>query len=233
MFAHAPNTRQLELKNRQGDIYRIQVAWPLAWDTPNGSDHSASIMYVNHEVKRIRYISWAHNSYLSYILDGNALFFTAAEASRRSAVLSTSDHAIVVGVGYPIEDTPYSPRRYYDYTPPSDTYVAPSGIDGQQQVWSHSGATEFLEVLVGTVRPALLSDLFPGLRITKEILMGHSLGGLCTLHALFENRSELERRKMSGSESFGAAKENERQCRCSSRSSSEDRSFEKIAGKGI
>ncbi|GAB1210792.1 hypothetical protein APSETT445_009590 [Aspergillus pseudonomiae] len=171
MLAHAPNTLQLELKNSDGDTYQIQVAWPLAWDDPKAPGHSASIIYV---------------------LDGNALFFTTAEASRRSATLPTSDNAVVVGVGYPIEDRPYSPRRHYDYTPPCDTYVAPRGIDGQQQTAPHGGATRFLEFLVGTVRTTLLTDVFCGLSVIKEILIGHSLGGLCTLHALFQNTTPFD-----------------------------------------
>lgn len=47
MFAHAPNTIQLELKSSDGDAYLIQVAWPLAWDDPKAPGHSASILYVN------------------------------------------------------------------------------------------------------------------------------------------------------------------------------------------
>ncbi|KAE8423607.1 Alpha/Beta hydrolase protein [Aspergillus pseudocaelatus] len=166
MSAHAPNTLQLELKDPGGDAYQIQVAWPLAWNDPKTPGHSASIIYV---------------------LDGNALFFTATEASRRSAMLPTSDNAVVVGIGYPIEDRPYSPRRQYDYTPPCDSYVAPCGIDGEQQAIPHGGATRFLEFLVGTVRTTLLAEVFSSLCVNKEILIGHSLGGLCTLHALFEN----------------------------------------------
>ncbi|KAF5861104.1 hypothetical protein ETB97_000615 [Aspergillus alliaceus] len=171
MFAHAPNTLQLELKSSDEDIYRIQVAWPLVWDDPKGPDYSASIIYV---------------------LDGNALFFTTTEASRRSAMLPTSDNAIVVGIGYPVEDSPYSSRRHYDFTPPCDSYVAPCGIDGRQQASPHGGATRFLEFIVDVVRPTLLSDVFSGLCVQKEILMGHSLGGLCTLHALFESTTPFD-----------------------------------------
>ena len=129
----------------------------------------------------------APNVYFSYVLDGNALFFTTADASRRSSMLPTSDPAVVVGIGYPVEDRPYSPRRQYDYTPPCDSYVAPCGIDGQQQPMPHGGATRFLEFIVGTVRTTLLAEVFSSLCVNKEILIGHSLGGLCTLHALFEN----------------------------------------------
>lgn len=53
MFAHAPNTLQLELKDSDGDAYRIQVAWPLAWNDPKTPGHSASIMYVNHKSSSI------------------------------------------------------------------------------------------------------------------------------------------------------------------------------------
>ncbi|KAE8372481.1 Alpha/Beta hydrolase protein [Aspergillus bertholletiae] len=171
MFAYAPNTLQLELKSSDGDTYQIQVAWPLTWDDPKAPGHSASIIYV---------------------LDGNALFFTTAEASRRSAMLPTTDNAIVVGIGYPIADKPYSPQRHYDYTPPCENYIAPCGIDGQHQALPHGGATRFLEFLGDTVRTTLLADIFPGLCVKKEILIGHSLGGLCTIHALFQNTTPFD-----------------------------------------
>ncbi|GAB1200303.1 hypothetical protein APSETT444_009673 [Aspergillus pseudonomiae] len=69
---------------------------------------------------------------------------------------------------------------------------APRGIDGQQQTAPHGGATRFLEFLVGTVRTTLLTDVFCGLSVIKEILIGHSLGGLCTLHALFQNTTPFD-----------------------------------------
>ncbi|GMF72509.1 unnamed protein product [Aspergillus oryzae var. brunneus] len=163
MFAHAPNTIQLELKSSDGDAYLIQVAWPLAWDDPKAPGHSASILYVN--LKR---------------------------TARRSAMLPTSDNAVVVGIGYPMEDRPYSPRRHYDYTPPCDKYEAPCGIDGQQQALPHGGANQLLDFLVSTVRATLLADILPGLCVNKEILIGHSLGGLCTLHALFQHLTPFD-----------------------------------------
>lgn len=120
-----------------------------------------------------------------YLLDGNAVFGTAAEIvglrSRRPEA-SGIIPAVVVAIGYPVEAPFDLDRRAYDYTPPADVTRLPPRPDGS--AWpAVGGADEFLDFIVGTVRPAI-QGMFP-IDMRRQALFGHSLGGLFTLHALF------------------------------------------------
>ncbi|KAL2444902.1 Siderophore triacetylfusarinine C esterase [Exophiala dermatitidis] len=166
--ADAVNTTQWDMRNYDGEEIRVQLAWPLAWRTPSEQGASAPVIYV---------------------LDGNTLFFSAVETVRRSTALQTSEDAIVVGIGYPptASASPYDPRRNYDLTPPSPTYTPPRGPDGKPHPAPHGGATKFLQFVTQSVREFLFSDICEGVTPSKEVLVGHSFGGLCTLHALFSS----------------------------------------------
>jgi len=93
-----------------------------------------------------------------------ALLHHHAGAKRRAPV----EPGIVVAVGYPGTN-----RRTYDYTPSPQVPAegAPAG-----------GADEFLDFLLDELLPAL-RDPFP-VDASRTSLAGHSLGGLCVLHAL-------------------------------------------------
>lgn len=139
------------------------------------------------------YVVSHYEPFHRYILDGNTLFFTAVEAVRRSTALPTSADAIVVGIGYPpTSPYPYNPRRNYDLTPPSSTYTPPRGPDGKTYPAPHGGATKLLEFITGSVRDFLFSNICRGVSVSKEILAGHSYGGLCTLHALFTCSTQFD-----------------------------------------
>lgn len=51
--ANAPNTLQWEIKNAAGEIYRVQVAFPLSWKRPNEAGSETSIMFV-YALKNLR-----------------------------------------------------------------------------------------------------------------------------------------------------------------------------------
>ena len=124
----------------------------------------------------------------SFVVDGNAYFFTAADVVHRLES-SFGKKAIVVGVGYPITDNVYDPRRSADLTPPTkdQEHRHPIGRDGQPMKDITLGEAQgFLKVLADTVMP-LVEEMFPTLPLKHwpKALFGHSYGGLFTLFSLF------------------------------------------------
>lgn len=111
-----------------------------------------------------------------YTVDGNALFLTATEITWRHV---TSPHfvdgAVVVGIGYPLpQGNLYDlQRRTFDFTPPT-----------AEPIEGFGGANKFLDFIQGTVKAAVHARL-PKVSASREVLYGHSFGGLFALHALF------------------------------------------------
>jgi predicted alpha/beta superfamily hydrolase len=111
-----------------------------------------------------------------YVLDGNAMFFTAVEAVRayeRRPDVDKNLATIVVGVGYP-DAADISVERTLDMTPVATTdprVKAPAG-----------GADAFLAFIEDDLKPrvAKLGAIDP----TRQALFGHSFGGLFVLHSL-------------------------------------------------
>lgn len=114
----------------------------------------------------------------SYFVDGNALFFTAAEAAWRRA---TGPHfqggGIVVAVGYILKGRVFSPNRDHDLTPPSRDAAAEGAAYG--------GAEAFLTFIQDVVKPFIAEEVLSGSTIGREALFGHSFGGLFGLYALY------------------------------------------------
>ncbi|OBT64911.1 hypothetical protein VE03_06391 [Pseudogymnoascus sp. 23342-1-I1] len=130
------------------------------------------------------------SSEATYLVDGDSTFGSATEAIRRRKPNVDSEFmAIVVGVGYHLKDSVFSPRRDFDLTPPSPTYTPPEGPDGIPRPRAHGGADKFLDFLEHVVRPFIYSTVFPDIEIGREALFGHSYGGLFALHALFTRPS--------------------------------------------
>ncbi len=102
------------------------------------------------------------------LVDGQALFATTVTAARLQSIRSEVtgvDDAVVVGIGYPGEAPFNAERRQRDLLP-----VA-------------GGADRFLAAMVDEILPAVarLAPLDPA----RRALVGHSYGGLFSLHALF------------------------------------------------
>lgn len=122
-----------------------------------------------------------------YVLDGNAFFQTFQETvrvqsgrSEKTGVVS----AMIVGIGYPIEENFVSAYRFYDFTPPTSSLTLPPRPDGK--LWPKTGgANEFLDFIEEELKPEL-NKSFP-IDIKKQTLFGHSLGGLFALHVLYTN----------------------------------------------
>ena len=96
----------------------------------------------------------------------------------------------MVGIGYPdCGHYVFGNRRSYDLTPPVEHYVPPTYWDGRVFPAPHGGADELLGFIQGPVRQHLLEKLLVGFKPEREILVGHSYGGLCTLHAMFSSQT--------------------------------------------
>ena len=124
-----------------------------------------------------------------YGLDGNSSFSPAVEVARTQAFFREIRPAVLVGIGYPIDDpllilktrnrdltTPISPESYARMPPSPGLTVEDSG-----------GVDDFLKVIEQEVKP-LVARLAP-VDIADQTLMGHSLGGLTVIRALFTEPS--------------------------------------------
>lgn len=120
-----------------------------------------------------------------YVLDGNDSFTTTADAVRRlagSPAQTGIQPAVVVGIGYPIEDTHEDVRRTLDLTPPAEGRR--QHPFGEGQPWPPTGgAAWFRAFILDHVRPAVAARV--PVDAGRETLMGHSFGGQFTLHTLF------------------------------------------------
>ncbi|MDO4937366.1 MAG: alpha/beta hydrolase-fold protein [Sutterellaceae bacterium] len=112
-----------------------------------------------------------------YILDAEKHFASAAasaaffEASR----ISSLGPAVVVGV--------VSTDRTRDFTPSASNAKRDGTID-VKAVPVGGDADKFLRFLTTELREAAENRLPSGVRIARRMLIGHSFGGLFTLHAL-------------------------------------------------
>ncbi len=155
-----PRTAVFDLEAGAGRPYRVMVWTPKAEPPPGG-----------------------FKAY--YVLDGNQSFpLIAALLAARSfnPAITGVEPAVVVGIGYPI-DTPYDPvRRTLDLTPPAAEVRLPPRPDGKP--WPPTGGADaFLTFIREQVQPRVRAR-YP-VDPTREVLVGHSFGGLFTLYALF------------------------------------------------
>lgn len=110
-----------------------------------------------------------------YILDGDAFFNTAVEIARMRE-WGRLTPSIIVGVAYPSRTFYDGPRRTMDFTPPGfvDATFDPAEV---------GGADRFLAFLVSGLKPWVASHY--AIDPQRQVLFGHSLGGLFTLHVLY------------------------------------------------
>jgi uncharacterized protein len=167
--AVVPMTRQLDFKSEiNGRSYRIQVAVPFAPAPEKG--------YA-----------------VLYVLDGDGYFGTYSFAARMRGMYGELQPAIVVGIGYPEAEGNLKAmldRRQYDFTAtqidPKD--AAKSGLLADPAAFG--GADTFLQVIEREVKPRVAAQL--PVDSSREILFGHSLGGLFALHVLFTSPGSFD-----------------------------------------
>ena len=157
-----PSSRQFDFKSAiNGRSYRVQVAMPFVPAPQNG--------YA-----------------VLYMLDGDAYFGTYSFAARMRALMGELQPAVVVGIGYPEGESDLKAvfvRRQYDLTPTriDPKEAAQAGLSTDPAALG--GADAFLQVIEREVKPRVAA-LLP-VDSSRDILFGHSLGGLFALHTLF------------------------------------------------
>ncbi|GHD56836.1 alpha/beta hydrolase [Jeongeupia chitinilytica] len=112
-----------------------------------------------------------------YVLDGNAHFPIAAGAARMQRPLQD---VLVVGIGYPTEQPFDSDRRYFDLTSKVPDERIPKKFDRPPRT---GGREAFADFLQQQLLPAIAAR-YP-VNAGQQVLFGHSLGGLFTLHLRF------------------------------------------------
>ncbi|GIP56292.1 alpha/beta hydrolase [Paenibacillus woosongensis] len=120
-----------------------------------------------------------------YLLDGNALFATMVDAVRAQSRVQKKTGvcpAVVIGIGYP-GDALFDPARYYDYTMPTQPDQIIPGPEGKP--WPElGGVSEFIDFIEQDLKPEVERQ-FP-IDGGRQAVLGHSLGGLFVLQALFD-----------------------------------------------
>lgn len=119
-----------------------------------------------------------------YVLDGNAVFVTVAQAVRlqsRRPDISGVEPMVVVGIDHDSDELFDADGRYRDLTPASPD--GPPKPGPKFKTFPPSGqADRFLRFIEGEVKP-LVEGATP-INRDRQALFGHSLGGLFALHVL-------------------------------------------------
>ncbi|MDI4664130.1 prolyl oligopeptidase family serine peptidase [Xanthobacter autotrophicus] len=153
-----PGVEERALVSKGGLAYRIFIAVPKAPPPPEGYP-------------------------VAYVLDGNAVVGTLADMARGGTLAQGGimDPAVLVAIGYPGDAPINMPRRAKDLTMApatpdkgSWTYLTPEGT---------GGADAFLAFIEDELKPAIAASF--KVNPARQALMGHSFGGLFTLHVLF------------------------------------------------
>lgn len=121
---------------------------------------------------------------VAYLLDGNAVFGTAVDVARLASPGHGPKRAgpvAIVAIGYPVDGPFDLARRTLDLTPCAPG-VPPPRDDGKP--WPPSGGADaFLDVIEQQVKPLVAREF--DVDASRQSLLGHSFGGLLTLHCLF------------------------------------------------
>ncbi|MEI6459340.1 MAG: alpha/beta hydrolase-fold protein [Pseudomonadota bacterium] len=125
-----------------------------------------------------------------YLLDGNFAFTTAVYVVGGLLLGGEIRPTVVVGIGYQtVEPAALGARRFEDLaTPATPDWIAtllehaPSGIPGLS-VDTGCNVDRFLRVIEEEIKPAVAG--LTNINSADQVLMGHSLGGLAVLRALF------------------------------------------------
>lgn len=158
------NSAEFALSNVEGYAYRIQVSLPLQPAPAEGFP-------------------------VLYVLDGNSVFGTVTDMVRVQSRFPQDTGippAIVVGIAYPI-DGPFDPvRRVFDLTVPTAASEFPPRPDGKPRDENATGGADaFARFIIETVQPEIARRW--KVNANRQILAGHSLGGLFCLHTMFHH----------------------------------------------
>ena len=126
-----------------------------------------------------------------YLTDANWYFGLVTDLSRVLSRGASLPEAIVVGIGYPVDESPgaifppIGPLRLRDMTPVvGRTRDEKSAKQRRADRVETGGASKFLRFIQSQLIPAI--DAGYRTRPAHRILAGHSLGGLFALYVLFQ-----------------------------------------------
>jgi uncharacterized protein len=128
-----------------------------------------------------------------YLIDANYFFGMVTDIVRQMAWCGSTTDAIVVGIGYPEDKDPQEAFRdsiawrLYDFTPVRDEGNEKETEELVKRPSPSGGADGFLNFIRHELIPVIEKDFTADPK--KRILAGHSLGGLFTAYALFEEPS--------------------------------------------
>jgi len=92
----------------------------------------------------------------------------------------------VGGIGYPINDhSLWYSQRSEDLTPPCEMIEPPLDDEGKPSDQLYGGADRLLAFIQDILKPFIQTKAFTGIVVEKNMVLGHSYGGLFTLHTLF------------------------------------------------
>ncbi len=159
-----PKLQQTMLKSAAGAPYRIIVA------TPAGPAPAGGYPVI-------------------YVVDGNAWTSLVSEIIRINVGLgiqSRVEPAVVVGIGYPVDGAFDLTRRDLDLTPPvPGGYLSPSGDKNPT-----GGDVALMNFIDAVVKPVI--DARFKIDLTRQTLLGHSLGGLFTLNTMLNRPQSFQ-----------------------------------------
>jgi predicted alpha/beta superfamily hydrolase len=124
-----------------------------------------------------------------YVVDGNAWTGMVSEIIRTNlefGLQSRVEPAVVVGIGYPIDDAFDMKRRDLDLTSP----LPPGYSDPNAGTDPTGGDVALMDFIDTVVKPAIEARF--KIDRTRQTLMGHSLGGLFTLRTLFNRPQSFQ-----------------------------------------
>lgn len=171
-----PGSEVFDLANAAGEPYRIQLYRPEG-PAPEGGFP------------------------VLYVLDGERHFPLVSAillnltGSRKAMDAAGLEPGIVVAIGYPGES-----RRAYDYTPPAEKSEPERKPDGTPYPEQKSGGADAFLDFIETVLKPHVAKAHP-VDPARQALMGHSYGGLFTMHVLF-TRPECFRTYLASSPSL-------------------------------
>jgi len=112
-----------------------------------------------------------------YVLDGDGWLGAAVEIAKMRE-FERLDPAIIVGIGYPSHSFFDALGRSYDFSPPGSVEPDFEGIP-------LGGADVFLKFMNVTVKPWIEAHYHADPK--RQILFGHSMGGMFALYALYKS----------------------------------------------
>lgn len=168
---------------------QVDVPYAVQWDMPSSRTKGMYRIFVSEPVGPPPAAGYP----VVYVLDANGYFATAVESARMLELAGEIEPALIVGVGYPfrVEDpqgsmAEISTRRVLDFTPRPPKGEVVEEMGGLPV----GGAEDFYAFLKDDLSPRLARSY--KVDVSRQVLFGHSLGGLFALNMAFQHPDAFE-----------------------------------------